>query len=145
MEKPNELPPAFYGVIQGGKVVMLAAEDGQWLNKTSVAEAFRAMEKRAEAAEAKLTELEKQKPVCFIHPEMLYCVSDGSRTCGRVWGESLDEISNEDRLPLFARPAPAADLAELVPPEADGSNFPFAANGWNACRAEMLAKLENHK
>lgn len=53
MEKLNELPQAFYGVIQGGKVVMLPAEDGQWLNKTSVAEAVRELEQRAEAAEGR--------------------------------------------------------------------------------------------
>jgi len=52
MQKLNELPQAFYGVIQSGKVVMLPAEDGQWLNKTSVAEAYRALEKQRDALAA---------------------------------------------------------------------------------------------
>jgi len=52
MEKLNELPQAFYGVIKSGKVVMLPAEDGQWLNKTSVAEAYRALEKQRDALAA---------------------------------------------------------------------------------------------
>lgn len=39
---PVNLPDAFYGVVQAGKVVMLPADDGQWLNKTTVAESFRA-------------------------------------------------------------------------------------------------------
>ena len=44
-----------------------------------------------------------------------------------------------------ARPAPAINLAELVPPEADGSNLPFAAEGWNACRFAILRKIEEAK
>ncbi|WP_337030365.1 hypothetical protein [Pantoea agglomerans] len=52
MQKLNELPQAFYGVIQSGKVVMLPAEDGQWPNKTSVAEAYRALEKQRDALAA---------------------------------------------------------------------------------------------
>lgn len=38
-----------------------------------------------------------------------------------------------------------AEGAALVPPEADGSNLPFAANGWNACRAAMLRNIEEAK
>lgn len=128
-----------------------------------VAKAFRALEQRAEAAEAKiqsvtesrdqweanahefsrcadrleakLAELEKQEPVADIvawsHPHE-------ERTCDI-------RLRKYDLKPgaLFYRPAPAINLAELVPPEADGSNLPFAANGWNACRAEMLRKIED--
>ncbi|WP_191923013.1 hypothetical protein [Pantoea agglomerans] len=117
MQKLNELPQAFYGVIQSGKVVMLPAEDGQWLNKTSVAEAYRALEQRAEAAEAKLVELAKQKPRYQIQKKPSY---------GResVW---IDVASREEaetnvlhgyrwRM-VYDAPAPAADLAELVPKE----------------------------
>ena len=39
--RPLELPQSFYGVVQDGKSVMLAADDGQWLNKTAVIEALR--------------------------------------------------------------------------------------------------------
>lgn len=39
--RPVELPLSFYGVVKDGKSVMLAADDGQWLNKTAVIEALR--------------------------------------------------------------------------------------------------------
>ncbi|MDI3415680.1 hypothetical protein [Pantoea sp. V106_11] len=39
--RPVELSQSFYGVVQDGKSVMLAADDGQWLNKTAVIEALR--------------------------------------------------------------------------------------------------------
>lgn len=141
MEKLNELPQAFYGVIQSGKVVMLPAEDGQWLNKTSVAEAFRALEQdkeaaeievagaddrcrmmfeaknhwadRARAAEAKLAELEKQYPVAYLTwhqgfhspddcEDYLVVASNGDKSC-----------DGSEAFPVFNRPAPAADLAEV--------------------------------
>lgn len=39
--RPVELSQSFYGVVKDGKSVMLAADDGQWLNKTAVIEALR--------------------------------------------------------------------------------------------------------
>ncbi|WP_210466975.1 hypothetical protein [Pantoea ananatis] len=39
--RPVELPEPFYGVVQDGKPVMIAADDGQWINKTAVIEALR--------------------------------------------------------------------------------------------------------
>jgi hypothetical protein len=63
---------------------------------------------------------------------------------GGVGHEDLEEIKVglEAALCNITRPAPAADLADLVPPEADGSNLPFAANGWNSCRAAILRNIE---
>jgi len=87
----------------------------------AIAEAFRALEKRAEAAEAKLAELGSS-----IHQ------------FGRKQGVAAMQSEELVMAALSDRPAPAVSLAELVPPEADGSNLPFAANGWNACRAAML-------
>lgn len=53
---------------------------------------------------------------------------------------------------LFTRPAPTADLAELVPeemPRQYQNGWPLGhsdeATGWNACRAEMLRKIEEAK
>lgn len=57
MKDLNQTPQAFYGILQGGKVVMLPAEDGQWLNKTTVTEALPALEERVAVAEAKLLEV----------------------------------------------------------------------------------------
>lgn len=158
--QPINLPQSFYGVVQGGKVVMLPADDGQWLNKTTVAEAFRALEQRAEAAEkalaeqgeqvdkanalindlreerkllqrlagdrgnklesaeAKLAELAKRPPVGDFY-------EDGP---GNWW-----QIGPHDKVPhvtpLFDRPAPAADLAELVP------------DGWKLVPVEPSEKM----
>lgn len=49
--KPVKLLESFYGVIQDGKVVMISADDGQWLNKTTVEEGFRALEQAKVSAE----------------------------------------------------------------------------------------------
>jgi len=73
-----------------------------------VAEAFRALEQRAEAAEAKLAELAKQEPVLFRDSQGCF-VSKGK-------GERLIE-SGEYATPYYLRPAPAVSLAELVPDE----------------------------
>lgn len=72
-------------------------------------EAFREMHHRAEAAEAQLAELAKQPPVawqCDAHGLMQTEDKEQAtrwiKKGWKVW-------------PLFTRPAPAADLAELVP------------------------------
>lgn len=146
MEKLNELPQAFCGVIQSGKVVMLPANDGQWLNKTSVAEAFRALEQRAEAAEAKLAELEKQEAVGHF---MLARDEDDS-----WWYEASEQ--NDKAIPLFTRAPPAADLAEIVPEDLNGKSMRYIADkfqvsiseaqfilvGFNACRTTILRKID---
>lgn len=155
MKKLNELPQAFYGVIQGGKVVMLPDEDGQWLNKTSVAEAFRELERRAEAAEVKLAELEKQEPVAMRYrwapPHMK--MPDGSQFYGE-WKMVADpEIANPgkdyERVNLYTQPAPAVDLAELVPDELTpkqasrsyGGEVVGYRDGFNACRDAILRNI----
>lgn len=52
---------------------------------------------------------------------------------------------------LFTRPAPAADLAALVPPMKDDSipgkndSYIDMCDGWNACRAAILRKIEEAK
>lgn len=97
---------------------------------------------RANKAEAKLAELERQEPVAFTSP-FYWKELNGS---GRVncWLRN-DRRDPDFKVELFTRPAPAINLAELVPPEADGSNLPLAAYGWNACRAEILRKIEDKK
>lgn len=115
------------------------------------------LEQRAEAAEAKLSALQDGFAEAIRHKDKL-----ADELAELAKQESTVEVTVDSRgedhytftinriLPdgvheLFTRPAPAADLAALVPPEADGSNLPFAANGWNACRAEMLRKIEEAK
>ncbi|MEZ2587746.1 hypothetical protein [Pantoea agglomerans] len=125
--QPVKLPESFYGVIQDGKVVMIPADDGQWLNKTTVEEGFRALEQRAEAAEAekagaeercrmmfdannhwadrarvaeaKLAELEKQEPVFQVEVSGNHWLNAGPLDDSDFTG--LPEGINL----LFARPA----------------------------------------
>lgn len=131
-------------------------------NILAIAEAFRDLEKRAEAAEAivaelrdslrasgkmqqihreacqkaeaKLAELAKQEPVLFRDSQGCF-VSKGK-------GERLIE-SGEYATPYYLRPAPAADLAELVPAMPSLNNGIVGYNeGWNSCRASILHNIE---
>lgn len=115
--------------------------------------------KALKAAEAKLAELAKQEPVAMRYrwapPHMK--MPDGSQFYGD-WKLVADaEIANPgkdyERINLYARPAPAADLAELVPEEMNpkqasrsyGGEVVGYRDGWNACRAEMLRLIEEAK
>lgn len=117
----------------------------------AIAEAFRALEKRAEAAEAQL--------ICNV----IYQVRllDGEENCSE-WVEVTEEEFNTpttekygkwEHRKLFTRPAPAADLAELVPDEMTpkqasrsyGGEVVGYRDGWNACRAAILRKIEEAK
>lgn len=104
-------------------------------------------QQRAEAAEAKLAEREQRESVAWIKISKQ----------GFESGEKIIDYFSEkiQHLPegtnLFTRPAPAADLAELVPDEMPtshiyhGGNGAFNAgkeSGWNACRAAILRKIE---
>lgn len=79
----------------------------------AIAEAFRALEQRAEAAEAKLAELEKQDPYGYADPKAIERMINGYTRFYTV----KPERSVRNRLPVFINPAPAINLAELVPDE----------------------------
>lgn len=76
----------------------------------AIAEAFRELEQRAEAAEAKLAELEKQEPYAFCS-KWTDMKTEGRHFSGSIFNNARGDYTK----PLFTRPAPAADLAELVP------------------------------
>lgn len=94
-----------------------------------IAEAFRSLEQRAEAAEAKLAEIEKQsgeqKPFMYgimtangdAHFED-FCVSSDPGLLEDViweWNNTLADNEPKNRVvALFTRPAPAINLAKLV-------------------------------
>lgn len=68
---------------------------------------YKKVEQRAEAAEAKLADLEKQEPVAVVarrEPTLLW-----------EWTKQGKNIDRPDGMYLYSRPAPVADLAELVP------------------------------
>lgn len=61
-----------------------------------------------ELARIALASLEAE-PVAFIGQRMLEELIDGARSCGRVWPEVTDKLSDENRIPLYtAPPAPVS-------------------------------------
>lgn len=106
----------------------------------AIADAFLALEQRAEAAEAKLAELESNPLI------------DHLEKCSAIvsaWPEWKKQGADASK---FTRPAPDADLAALVPEKASMADYcenvrsgeidPEEAGiaMWDACRAEMLRK-----
>lgn len=93
----------------------------------AIAEAFRALEQesqknlngalawqqRAEAAEAKLAELEKQEPVAWTSKANLDTLKSEPRKTLEFMTGDKSILSNP--VPLYARPVPAVSLTELVP------------------------------
>ncbi len=113
-------------------------------NKTilAIAEAFRALEQRAEAAEEKLAEYEKQEPAYY---------ATGFRLLTPSEIEQYDrlKLSRIGLMKLFTRPAPAVSLAELVPEEWSERAYTDEErgydSGWNDCRAAILRNIEEAK
>lgn len=104
--------------------------------------------KRIAELEAKLAELEKQEPVAYVMGEET--IEDFNR--GYEFFAVRDAENEEEMksIPLFTRPAPAADLAELVPDEKPVTNDKLLCdnienNGWNLCRAAILHNIEEAK
>lgn len=106
---------------------------------------------RAEAAEAKLAELAKQKPIGWLN--------DAYLGRGVIDGEVGEDDFGPGYIPIYRHPfndvpAPAADLAELVPEKASMADYyenvrsgeidPEEAGiaMWDACRAAILRNLE---
>jgi len=100
----------------------------------AIAEVFRALEQRAEAAEAtirqqdelllsyqetilrqteKLAELEKQEP--FAYTDNAQIADLHKSTFAEIYPPHNSFKEDPEWLPLFTRPAPAVSLAELVP------------------------------
>lgn len=141
----------------------------------AIAEAFRALEQRAEEAEAlnkhlelavikaegvseamrksaeeaaeQLAELEKQEPYGYV-------VVTGTGAKKFSTRHPRLRVTNELPVAVFTRAAPAAMPVDLVPDEMPtsyiyhGGSGAFNAgkeSGWNACRAEMLRRIEEMK
>lgn len=81
------------------------------LGHSDIAAAFRALEQRAEAAEGKLSELAKQEPEAWLR-----CPEQGFHLPMLLTKDQGPPPVEGEFYPVFTRPAPAADLAELVPP-----------------------------
>ncbi|MBD8181636.1 hypothetical protein IFU25_07965 [Pantoea agglomerans] len=101
---------------------------------------------RAEAAEAKLAELAKQEPVAYWHH------SGQVVTREECHDEKIFAICCKVERPLFTRPAPAADLAELVPDPAQnkywdnlGYGTRFKVRDYHNDVVAILRKIEETK
>lgn len=85
------------------------------------------------------------EPVAFIGQRMLEELTDGARSCGRVWPKFTNKLSDENRIPLYTAPP-----ALVVPDEMPDSVYDILCQAcgdkawmygdtlWNACRAAML-------
>ncbi|HIF0827515.1 TPA: hypothetical protein ACXYP5_005335 [Klebsiella pneumoniae] len=89
-------------------------------------------------------------PVAYIGERMLEDLTEGYRSCGRVWPYIKDELSGESRIPLYrhAHPAPIVPeewtIADAVKfcKETGRQDAGAAMDAWNACRAAMLAAAQ---
>ncbi|EHN8835954.1 hypothetical protein I4B30_000846 [Enterobacter hormaechei] len=83
------------------------------------------------------------EPMAFIGQRMLEELTDGSRSCGRVWSEVTDKLSDENRIPLYTAPPAPASVPDAIHSQGEKSvGDDYYALGWNACRAAMLKGAE---
>lgn len=111
------------------------------------------MKSRMLAAEAKLAELAKQKPVGTVSIAMDWSTHRNVATVNMRHDLVVSEMKDGDE--LFTRPAPAADLADLVPDELTREawrqlfiNEDYQDTfrcGFSACRAAILRNIEEAK
>lgn len=120
----------------------------------AISEAFRALERRAEAAEAKLAELEKQDPAGYL-------VRTQNGALNFSVNKPRPRKGNSAAFKVFTRPAPAASLVELdnfalymADESVKAGDYP---DGWQckasnaaheyaeSCRAAILRNIEKHK
>lgn len=132
---------------------------------TAIARELDALERRAEAAErmagewkndavkahgaltlaqAKLAELEKQEPVATIMASELAVLKTG------MYAVCDSTVHNRPDVKLYTRPAPAINLAELLPDEMTSEKAAqlffgkaiTAVDVWNACLAAILRNID---
>jgi len=103
---------------------------------------------RAQIAEAKLAELEKQEPVAVV--DIQRGRGDGKKFVLVYTGAGHALV--DDVYQLFTRPAPAVDLDDLVPdakpehtPGDHTDSITHWCAGWNSCRAATLRNIEVSK
>lgn len=114
-------------------------------------------QQRAEAAMARLAELEKQKPVGTVSIAMDWNTHRNIATVNMRPDLVLAEMKNGDE--LFTRPAPAVSLAELLDVSANKTAdaiihlfdgiyddrsraWSLANDVWDACHAAILRNIE---
>ncbi len=111
---------------------------------------YEKMKSRLLAAEAKLAELAKQKPVGTVSIAMEWSTHRNVATVNMRHDLVVSEMKDGDE--LFTRPAPTADLADLVPDELTREAWrqllinedyqDTFRSGFSACRAAILRNIE---
>jgi len=119
-------------------------------NILTIAEAFREQEQRAEAAEAKLAELAKLEPVAWHVYQWRESPKGWDWHLTRAFASEPNNSDGWRSVALFTRPAPAADLAELVPTKGCLENTSNKSlldwqDGWDACIDTILRNIEGAK
>lgn len=171
MEKLNELEVLAEAVVNNIRCRSYPIE--QFLDAATpeailaIAQAFRKLEqensklrqeraglaKEANDFEAKLAELERQAPIAWTEG----CEITNMQATG-LYLRGFPDNSQGRNIGLFTRPAPAADLAQLVPdecPEGITDKMEEAAgisldeedcqDLWSVCRAAILRNIEEVK
>lgn len=105
------------------------------------------MARECNAFEEKLAELGKQEPVVWCNENDLSLMVNKRMIGGMM------TVRHHGERPLFTRPAPSINLAELVPDEKKEEHFEFhrwaekamhirEVKGWNDCCAAILRKIK---
>ena len=112
-------------------------ETGDWLYDDPI-ELSKAIRKGTDMPPAQ--PVADSDPVAYIGERMLEDLTEGYRSCGRVWPYIKDELSGESRIPLYRHAQPVTvvpdKMTAIVKDEAE------YVEGWNACRAAMLAAAQ---
>ncbi|QCW23914.1 hypothetical protein AAS21_gp176 [Pantoea phage vB_PagS_AAS21] len=131
-------------IIDEYNAAMFASNEAGYAGITAE-QTIRYLMERVKESESKLAELAKQKPIGWLN--------DAYLGRGVIDGEVGEDDFGPGYIPIYRHPfndvpAPAVDLANLVP---DALSWSYNDNisqgevlGWNACRAEILRKLKEH-
>lgn len=161
MKELNELVSALYphyGAPGSRDVDITARRKAIDESVATIAEAFRALEQRAEAAEAKLAEMQRQEPIGRVDRGAVTDSNEYPDARVLCLHDHVGWEAFQDGYELFARPVPAVSLMELVPEPfkvfRQGGGVMVAVRdgrtknhlygiGYNACIAEVINRIIN--
>lgn len=129
-------------VIEEYNAAMCVSNEAGYAGVTA-AQTIRHLMERAEAAEAKLAELEKQEPAAFTSEHYWSELNTfGVVKCVLLKNENHPDFQVE----LFTRVSGGRGTRELVPEEAiPDENACEWVDGWNDCRTTILLNIEKAK
>lgn len=135
-------------IINEYEAAMFAANESGYAGMTAE-QVIRNLVERAEAAEAKLAALANKKPDIMVSSEGAEAIraimNREMSAAGRyVTLKRPSGIGEEGMMGVYTRPAPAADLADLLP-DVEKWRSPEAVRAQMAYRAAILSKIEEAK